>query len=403
MIIVRALERFPNRIVKSLFLAGPTLGPEHRASCFSWRKEALSLLKNDPRSRDLTVFCPEFETSVRLVGPAWDLQVAWESAALEAVDRILFWVPRDLETLPGFTTNHEHGEWFRSGKCVFGAPHWAEKNRYLIAKADSVGEPVFYDLEAALDRALSDLGEGDVRFGVEARVPLFVWKTSGFQTWYSKQMAAGNELLSAKVEYSFTSSGSQRAFFWVLAVSVRVGSESRTKSNEFVLCRAPTVTVVMKGPCAVDPDDEEYVVVREFRSACSTGDCFVREFPGGSMESLGPVTAAAKESFEETGLRIDTSRLYEVCTRQVMSSLSAHVDHLFFVELSPVELDSVRSHSASGRRFGVELDGEQTYPEVVKLRDLREDPSVDFRTLGHVEAVASFLRRRRASRREVGR
>lgn len=38
-------------------------------------------------------------------------QNEWEHLAIESCDVLMFWVPRDLETLPGFTTNVEFGYW----------------------------------------------------------------------------------------------------------------------------------------------------------------------------------------------------------------------------------------------------------------------------------------------------
>jgi hypothetical protein len=54
-------------------------------------------------------------------------QVEWEYAGLEGCTVIAFWVPRDLQSLPGFTTNVEFGRYVGSGRCVYsrpdGAPH----------------------------------------------------------------------------------------------------------------------------------------------------------------------------------------------------------------------------------------------------------------------------------------
>ena len=58
-------------------------------------------------------------------------QVEWEHAGLEAATVIAFWVPRDLNTLPGFTTNVEFGRCVGSGRIIYGRPDQAPKNRYL--------------------------------------------------------------------------------------------------------------------------------------------------------------------------------------------------------------------------------------------------------------------------------
>ena len=53
-------------------------------------------------------------------------QVEWEFTCLEAATVIAFWIPRDLISLPGFTTNVEFGRYVGSGKCVYGRPASAE-------------------------------------------------------------------------------------------------------------------------------------------------------------------------------------------------------------------------------------------------------------------------------------
>ena len=57
--------------------------------------------------------------------PGWTAQVEWEDTCLHLSDVVAFWVPRDLATLPGFTTNVEWGRWESSGRVVLGAPDGA--------------------------------------------------------------------------------------------------------------------------------------------------------------------------------------------------------------------------------------------------------------------------------------
>ncbi len=58
-------------------------------------------------------------------------QVEWEFAGLERATAILFWIPRDLEELPGFTTNVEFGRYVGCGRMVYGRPDGRPHNRYL--------------------------------------------------------------------------------------------------------------------------------------------------------------------------------------------------------------------------------------------------------------------------------
>jgi hypothetical protein len=107
----------------SIFLAGPTPRSE---VVRSWRPEALAHL------RDLgfggTVLVPERRGRA---GFDYRGQVEWEFAGLEGCSVVAFWVPRDVGTLPGFTTNVEFGRYVGSGRCVYGRPDGAPHTGYL--------------------------------------------------------------------------------------------------------------------------------------------------------------------------------------------------------------------------------------------------------------------------------
>ncbi len=108
----------------SLFLAGPT---PRGADLVSWRIQAVQILEAIAFSG--TVFIPERHDWLSQFD--YDDQVEWEFTCLEAATVIVFWIPRDLIALPGFTTNVEFGRYVSSGRCVYGRPDDAPKNRYL--------------------------------------------------------------------------------------------------------------------------------------------------------------------------------------------------------------------------------------------------------------------------------
>lgn len=109
---------------KSIFLAGPTPRGEKIAS---WRAEACKILEE--KGFEGVVYVPEYSTHK----PKSDYvdQAVWERTALSEASLIVFWVPRDLEDLPGFTTNVEFGYWLHSGKVLYGRPDSAVKIKYL--------------------------------------------------------------------------------------------------------------------------------------------------------------------------------------------------------------------------------------------------------------------------------
>ena len=152
MLVVYAQDAAPSTWDASVFLAGPT---PREPEVASWRPGAVDLLRDLWSGRGegrLVVFVPETGEGGMFGG--WDAQVEWEDRFLNACDVIAFWVPRDLGTLPGFTTNVEWGRWEASGKVVLGAPPGAPKNRYLFHYARRHGAPTANTLRATMVAAL---------------------------------------------------------------------------------------------------------------------------------------------------------------------------------------------------------------------------------------------------------
>jgi hypothetical protein len=110
----------------SIFLAGPS--PRSKG-VKSWRPQAIDIL----RGQDFhgTVFIPEWENPIRPEDFVYEDQVEWEHEALSACSKIVFWIPRNLETMPAFTTNVEFGRFAHTGRIYYGRPDDAPGNRYL--------------------------------------------------------------------------------------------------------------------------------------------------------------------------------------------------------------------------------------------------------------------------------
>lgn len=125
-----------------IFAAGPT--PRSK-EVESWRPEAINLFREHGYQGSL--FIPETRGDEPF---DWERQVQWEESGLNKAKCIMFWVPRDLQILPGFTTNIEFGMHCKSGKVVFGAPTEAVKvgymryyaNKLLIPNADTLDNTV---------------------------------------------------------------------------------------------------------------------------------------------------------------------------------------------------------------------------------------------------------------------
>ncbi|GAA2388930.1 hypothetical protein Cme02nite_71470 [Catellatospora methionotrophica] len=295
----------------------------------------------------------------------------------------MFWVPRDLATLPGFTTNVEWGRWESSGRVVLGAPADAPGMRYLAHYARLHGAPVADTLDGVLAAGLALLRGGSTRSGTHRELPLPLWQDQTVRTWLSAQESAGNRLRSARVVWTWPG-GDQRPFWWAAHVGVEIAAEGRVKDNEVVLGR-PDVSAVL----AYLPGDTlaqtRIVLVREFRSSAVTTDGYVHELPGGSQPGTAdPRQTALAELAEETGLHVDPARLHSHGVRQPAATVSAHRIHLFSVQLTEAELAALETGPQS---HGVTADGESTTLEFTTYAALLTDPDVDWTTIGLITAA----------------
>lgn len=138
---------------KVLFLAGPS---PRSAVVASWRKEAVRLIEE--RGWEVTVLVPEDRDGVWDESIDFVEQIEWEEAGLRRADCIAFWIPRDLKTMPAFTTNIEFGAWKESGKIVLGFPPKAPKMGYLVHYGQKLGIPMSSSLVGTIDLAGEMLG-----------------------------------------------------------------------------------------------------------------------------------------------------------------------------------------------------------------------------------------------------
>ncbi|MGR6997628.1 NUDIX hydrolase [Yinghuangia aomiensis] len=254
---------------------------------------------------DLVVFVPESSTGAFTAD--YDDQIGWELRWLSAADQVLFWVPRDLGTLPGLTTNDEWGWLKDSGRAVFGSPPDAAKVRYQREYARNHGIPLADTLDAAVRAVLGRIGTGAPRADGERHVPLLVWSAPEFRHWYAAQRAAGNTLRDAGVVWTLRVSGA--LVYWAARVSVAIAAEGgRIKDNEVVVGR-PDISAVVLYRRGATVRDTQLVMVREFRSPGCASDGYVHEFPGGSGRFADPEQTARAELAEETGLALAPERL----------------------------------------------------------------------------------------------
>ncbi len=113
----------------SIFLAGPTMRDNDVA--FSWRMKAIKILNN--YKFDGIVYVPEYKSGLKFNNKKIEEQTRWEWACLDNCGVIVFWIPRSLPDMPGFTTNIEFGRYItiKPDNVVLGFPDTAEKMKYL--------------------------------------------------------------------------------------------------------------------------------------------------------------------------------------------------------------------------------------------------------------------------------
>ncbi len=142
--IIYSQQPIPNRINKSIFLAGCTAREDQE---LTWRKEAINFLESI--GYDGVIFVPEFEDTSFNTTDAFDYgnQIEWEDKCLSISDKIIFWIPRNLESnILGLTSNFEMGKWMSSNRVVLGFPPNADKMRYLIHHAEKLNIPIYNKL-----------------------------------------------------------------------------------------------------------------------------------------------------------------------------------------------------------------------------------------------------------------
>eukprot|EP01112_Ceratiomyxa_fruticulosa_P014381 TRINITY_DN4111_c0_g3_i1.p1 TRINITY_DN4111_c0_g3~~TRINITY_DN4111_c0_g3_i1.p1 ORF type:complete len:392 (-),score=76.88 TRINITY_DN4111_c0_g3_i1:97-1272(-) len=385
MIVVRPNTPHPTVISQSIFLAGPTpRDPETP----SWRVDALNYLEKIGYKG--AVFVPEPFSF------AYKEQVLWEEEGLNRADVIVFWIPRHLVTMQGLTTNDEWGRWKESGKVVLGYPIEAQRCSYQGFYAEKLNIKKFSTLEETLNEAVNIIGEGAERKNGEATIPLHIWTTESFQSWYKSLLSAGNTLFSGRQVYNFrVGPKNDILFLWILHVNVYITAENRVKSNEIVVGRPDISSVFMyfldQGK-KTKLEDVKVVCVQEFRSGCSNNSGFVLELPGGSdLTERDFKTIAQHEVKEETGLEIDPARLKLSETRQLYSTLLSHKSHLYHIELSPHEFEWVQKQSESRTTFGVSKDTERTYLVIKTVGELLNCTDIDWSNLGMILSIVNSV------------
>ena len=390
---VWALESVPLTFSGSLYLAGAA-GP--------WRAQAIELLRR--AGFDGVVFVPEVVRKQSATNgtdgpsasePSEHSLQQWEEDALRHSDLVLFWLGdgggQDVATAQLW------GQWQRSNRMVVGAP--PEVSSPLVRSANRLRLPLAPTLAETVAQGLAHLRPGAQRRGGERAVPLMLWRSPGFQSWYRSLKRAGHRLDDAQLEWSYRSKATGRPpLLWAIKPRVFLPSERRHKASEVVIGRTDvSATVLYHHPHKTHSDgtmrpaerDQTLIaLVREFRSATRNGSGYGLMIPGGSSAQASEReqdarSTALKEVAEETGLRLNPAQLQAVPTgdRQLLTSLSSHHAFLFRAELSDAQLQELRITETNGRPNGANPN-ERCYVTLRPLGELQRDPDLDWSQLG---------------------
>lgn len=241
-VIVYAGEEPPAGWQASVFVAGPM---PRDPDLPSWRPEGLRLIEEQwSADGPLVVFVPEPRD--RHHPPVGYAHQLWEDRWMSVVDAILFWVPREMPGTPGLTTNVEFGRYEGSGRVALGMPPHAHSVRYLRHFADQHEAPVADTLLRTVAATLGLVGRGSWREAGTRDVPLLVWRTPAFQTWWSALAARGERLLGARVRWT---SGSG-ATSWVLDATVADAAGGVELRRVMCLDGSGVVTAVVQASTA---------------------------------------------------------------------------------------------------------------------------------------------------------
>lgn len=380
--VVYTTQSLPNEIGKSIFLAGPSLR-SHQSHLVSWRKKAIQILET--LEYDGVVFVPESESG-NFTDLDYKIVNDWESKCLNIADNILFYINRNIEDgILGLTTNQEFGYWIKSGKCVLATEPDADSVRYQETWAEKLNVPLYHDLYNSLKHIIDLQKEGSIRKDGERWVPLYIWNTQQFKSWYNSLKEAGNVLQEAKVEDVFLLPNG-KVFSFRLWANVYISKEKRNKVNEFIFSRTDISSCVLYYP---KPDimETEIVLVKEFRTPVNNKEGYVYEVPGGSSVKNNEdiKQTVLDEIGEETGFDPDINKLEYENDRQLVATLSTHKCHLFSYELSSYELNDIKKNS--DKTFGNAEDTELTYVEVKKVYQIINENLLDWSNVGMILSV----------------
>ncbi len=278
-------EPLPRNFSKAIFLAGPS--PRSPGDP-DWRVDAVRELAD--LGYDGVVYIPFPRPGKKDTTDPW----RWEHDAMMRSDAIAFWVPRSQQ-LPGYTTNIEWGEYYRSGRCVLGCPPKAPGMSRMIHMAKFEEVPVASTLRDTMLQCIGGIGLGAARSGGECGIPIKIWRTRSFQEWYKAQCAKGGKLLRAEVQWTSAARAPQippAAYKIEAAFSTSTPGEERVV--EVLLTERHAAPHVLVIPNDADPLMSTVIILQQENPDAQP---YVPPLPEAGLPDPHPLSRAPRVSF----------------------------------------------------------------------------------------------------------
>ena len=380
--VIYALENLPNPCRSSLFLGGAS--PRRSG----WREEALRVIAGSGYGG--TVIVPESRAGTTIRSSV--NQASWEAEMRSRADMIAFWVPRHTESRSLASAQFDFGKDYDSCRCLYGREAGAPGSSSLDTHWQNVtGQSPHQTLADLLAECVSLIGEGSERHGAERDVPLAIWRSQPFASWYSALIRAGHVLQSFELRYAIPYGKrypTSQLFGFLAWAAVAVAGENRVKANELFLARPDTAAIL---PLFSAGPESEVFLVREYRLPVNNPSGFVVEVSGGSSKDENlPIRAIAMEELaNEMGIKVTPSRLVDVGSRQSAPTLCSHHTHLFALALTTREASHLRRLAANHGVLGADREERIT----IVRQPLAEpfDPSLDWASIGLINAALKAL------------
>jgi len=358
-------ESFPNKIEKSIYLAGTNSESDN------WKQKALEIL--ELLEYDGCVFISQWKDNV-IIDSKKEYQ--WTETAIKMSDNHLFYFDREND--PAIVATDLYGSLKNRNTTVL-----VSFNDNLNDFQEYHSKHTFKDLYNGLLHIVNSQ-TSTIRHDGERFIPQHIFNSIQFQNWYKQHKLLGNWISDANLLFEFIIKDFTFAF--ILHINMFIKNENRYKNNEFIFSRTDISSCVLY-KLEADIKDSKIVLISEFRTPVNNSEGIVYELPGGSSNNLKDEAKKVVEDeiFEETGFKIKINKLVNHSDRQLCSTLSTHKSALFSYELDEMEFNILKLND--NKVFGNTNESEYTTVKIYTLNEILENDNIDWSNIGQIMTV----------------